>query len=142
MTDAVGLTGTEAMRMVAAQAREDRRIPMTERENRKKNFDLLAMGELLLRLSPPGNDRITRGDTFEKHIGGAELNVAAGVSLLGLRTGMISEIPDSAIGEFAKTRSAIWGSATITWSGIVMRMRDSGYTITRAPAIRENPGGL
>ena len=27
---------------------------MTERENRKKNFDLLAMGELLLRLSPPG----------------------------------------------------------------------------------------
>lgn len=77
---------------------------MTERENRKKNFDLLAMGELLLRLSPPGNDRITRGDTFEKHIGGAELNVAAGVSLLGLRTGMISEIPDSAIGEFAKNK--------------------------------------
>ena len=77
---------------------------MTEREKRKKNFDLLAMGELLLRLSPPGNDRITRGDTFEKHIGGAELNVAAGVSLLGLRTGMISEIPDSAIGEFAKNK--------------------------------------
>lgn len=25
---------------------------MTERENRKKNFDLLAMGELLLRLDP------------------------------------------------------------------------------------------
>ena len=77
---------------------------MTEREKRKKNFDVLAMGELLLRLSPPGNDRITRGDTFEKHIGGAELNVAAGVSLLGLRTGMISEIPDSAIGEFAKNK--------------------------------------
>ena len=77
---------------------------MTERENREKNFDLLAMGELLLRLSPPNNERITRGDIFEKHIGGAELNVAAGVSLLGLRTGMISKIPDSAIGEFAKNK--------------------------------------
>ena len=77
---------------------------MTEREDRKKNFDLLAMGELLLRLSPPNNERITRGDIFEKHIGGAELNVAAGVSLLGLRTGMISKIPDSAIGEFAKNK--------------------------------------
>lgn len=77
---------------------------MTGRESHRENFDLLAMGELLLRLSPPGNDRITRGDVFEKHIGGAELNVAAGVSLLGLRTGMISEIPDSAIGEFAKNK--------------------------------------
>lgn len=70
----------------------------------KKTFDLLAMGELLLRLSPPNNERITRGDVFEKHIGGAELNVAAGVSLLGLHTGMISRIPDTEIGEFAKNK--------------------------------------
>lgn len=70
----------------------------------KKTFDLLAMGELLLRLSPPNNERIMRGDVFEKHMGGAELNVASGVSLLGLHTGMISKIPDSAIGDFAKNK--------------------------------------
>lgn len=68
----------------------------------KKEFDLLALGELLLRLSPPNNERIVRGDIFEKHIGGAELNVVSGVSLLGLRTGMISKLPANAIGTYAK----------------------------------------
>ena len=56
----------------------------------EKQFDLLALGEILLRLSPPNNERIVRGDLFEKQVGGAELNVVSGVSLLGLRTGMIS----------------------------------------------------
>ena len=41
----------------------------------KKEFDLLALGELLLRLSPPNNERIVRGETLQKQAGGAELNV-------------------------------------------------------------------
>ncbi len=77
--------------------------------NREKKFDLLAMGELLLRLSPCNNERIATCDVFEKHIGGAELNVASGVSLLGLRTGIISRIPDSAIGQFAKNKIRFLG---------------------------------
>ena len=57
-----------------------------ERGNRwnmedKRTFDLLTLGQLLLRLSPPGNERLVRGDTFEKQVGGAELNVAVGVAL-------------------------------------------------------------
>ncbi|MBR2529135.1 MAG: sugar kinase [Blautia sp.] len=70
----------------------------------KKDFDLLALGEALLRLSPPGNERIERGDVFEKRIGGAELNVVSGVSQLGLRTGLISKLPDNLLGAFAKNR--------------------------------------
>lgn len=70
----------------------------------KKEFDLLSLGEILLRLSPPNNERIVRGDTFEKQVGGAELNVVSGVSLLGLRTGIISKIPSSNIGVFAKNK--------------------------------------
>ena len=42
-----------------------------------KEFDLLALGEILLRLSPPNNERIVRGDVFEKQVGGAELNAGA-----------------------------------------------------------------
>lgn len=30
----------------------------------KKEFDLLALGELLLRLSPPNNERISNGEIF------------------------------------------------------------------------------
>ena len=39
-----------------------------------KDFDLLSFGEILLRLSPPNNERIVRGETFQKQVGGAELN--------------------------------------------------------------------
>ena len=46
----------------------------------KRNFDLLTLGQVLLRLSPPNNDRLVRGDTFVKQVGGAELNVAVGVA--------------------------------------------------------------
>ena len=75
----------------------------------KKEFDLLSLGEILLRLSPPDNERIVRGDVFEKQVGGAELNVASGVSLLGLRSGIISRIPDSSIGVFAKNKIRFCG---------------------------------
>ena len=75
----------------------------------KKEFDLLSLGEILLRLSPPNNERIVRGETFEKQVGGAELNVASGVSLLGLRSGIISRIPDSSIGVFAKNKIRFCG---------------------------------
>ena len=49
----------------------------------KKAFDLLSLGEVLLRLSPPSNERLVRGETLQKQVGGAELNVVSGVSLLG-----------------------------------------------------------
>lgn len=75
----------------------------------KKEFDLLSLGEILLRLSPPDNERIVRGDVFEKQVGGAELNVVSGVSLLGLRSGIISRIPDTSIGIFAKNKIRFCG---------------------------------
>lgn len=70
----------------------------------KKDFDLITLGEIMLRLSSPSNGRIQRSDTFEKHAGGAELNVASGVSLLGLRAGIISKLPDSDLGTYVKNR--------------------------------------
>ncbi len=58
----------------------------------------------MLRLNPPVNQRIMRTDSFEKHAGGAELNVASGVSLLGLRTGIITRLPQNELGVFIKNR--------------------------------------
>lgn len=70
----------------------------------KKDFDLLALGELLLRLSPPVNDRIVLSDSFQKQVGGAELNVVSGVSLLGLHTGIISKLPANDLGMYVKNK--------------------------------------
>ena len=75
----------------------------------KKPFDLLSLGEVLLRLSPPGSERLVRGDLLQKQAGGAELNVVSGVSLLGLRTGIISKLPANDIGTYAKNRIRFCG---------------------------------
>lgn len=67
-------------------------------------YDLITLGEIMLRLSPPGYERMSRGEVFDKRAGGSELNVAAGVAHLGLRTGIISKLPDNSIGAFIKNR--------------------------------------
>lgn len=38
----------------------------------KRNFDLITLGQMLLRLSSPGNERLARSDVFEKNVGGAD----------------------------------------------------------------------
>ena len=77
--------------------------------NEKRSFDLLSLGEILLRLSPPGNERIVSGPTFQKQVGGAELNVVSGASLLGLRTGIISKLPANSLGTYAKNQVRFCG---------------------------------
>ena len=78
-------------------------------EIKGRTFDLLTLGQVLLRLSPPDNDRLSRGDTFVKQVGGAELNVAVGASLLGLHTGVISKLPSHDIGSFMKGKIRSFG---------------------------------
>lgn len=75
----------------------------------RRNFDLLALGELLLRLSPVNNERLVRGETLHESAGGAELNVVSGASLLGLHTGIISKLPANDIGTFIKNRIRFCG---------------------------------
>ena len=58
----------------------------------KRPFDALGLGEVMLRLSPSGKERINQGQTFEKTAGGSELNVVSGISILGRRSGMIALI--------------------------------------------------
>ncbi len=68
----------------------------------KKEFDVLSLGELLLRLSPPANERMSRGGSFAKQVGGAELNAITGAAMLGLRCGIISKLPANDLGTFVK----------------------------------------
>ena len=75
----------------------------------KRNFDLITLGQILLRLSPLGNERLARSDVFEKNVGGAELNVAVGASLLGLHTGIISRLPSHDIGQYVKATVRSYG---------------------------------
>ena len=71
---------------------------------KKKAFDLLTLGEILLRLSTPINGRLAQGDTLMKHLGGAELNIASEIGQLGLKTAMISKIPNNLLAAFIKNQ--------------------------------------
>ena len=75
----------------------------------ERPFDLLSLGELLLRLSPAGNERLVRGDSFQKQVGGAELNVAVGASLMGLHTGVVTKLPAHDMGNFVKNKVRSYG---------------------------------
>ena len=98
----------------------------------KNSFDLITFGEIMLRLSPPRHARIVDGDIFEKRAGGAELNVASGVALLGLRTGIVSKLPQNELGTFIKEYPM-----TI-WSTMIRRTQDSVSTTTRWAPLRES----
>ena len=98
---------------------------------------MLALGEVLLRLSPEGNERLTQGTRFEKQLGGAELNVAVGAANLGL-TGIISKIPSHAIGNYAKGRSEETVLTRITWLEMTVQIPDWEFTITNMAQILVN----
>lgn len=66
------------------------------------NIDLICSGEILLRLSPVNNELLIQGTLFEKNLGGAEFNVAAGVSSLGIKSTLITKLPNNDLGKYAK----------------------------------------
>lgn len=79
--------------------------------NGNRPFKVLGMGEVMLRLSPEGKERISYSETFEKRAGGSELNVAAGISMLGMRTGIITKLPRGEIGKFIKHKIRFTGTS-------------------------------
>ncbi len=60
--------------------------------------DLVAIGEVMLRLSIPSPERIETARQLDVQVGGAEANVAAACARLGLRTAWISAVPSNAWG--------------------------------------------
>ena len=59
---------------------------------------ILCLGEVLLRLSPPGKQLLLQSPAFEAHVGGAEANVAVALSKLGHASAMVSSLPDNPLG--------------------------------------------
>lgn len=91
---------------------------------KEAEFDVMGLGEVMLRLSPPGKERLSQSETLEKRAGGAELNVVSGISQLGLRTGIMTKLPKGGIGSFVKNK--------IRYSGT----SDDGIVYDASPAAR------
>ena len=61
-------------------------------------YDLMSLGECMVRLSPPGHGRIEFANMLEVWVGGGEYNVAYALSRLGLKTGFLSRLVDNPVG--------------------------------------------
>jgi 2-dehydro-3-deoxygluconokinase len=69
------------------------------------SLDLLALGECMIRLSPPGHQRIELTPLFEAYAGGGEYNVAYALARYGLRTGWVSRLVDNPLGQFIRNHA-------------------------------------
>lgn len=76
---------------------------------KEKEFAMLSFGEVMMRLSPTGRERIGQSEMFVKNAGGAELNVVSSVARLGLRTGLITKLPDNLIGRYIRNQLRSYG---------------------------------
>ena len=72
-------------------------------------FDLLSLGECMIRLSPPGHQRIELTSYFEAYAGGGEYNVSYALARYGMRTGWVSRLVDNPLGAFIKNHARTSG---------------------------------
>lgn len=62
---------------------------------------IVTFGEIMLRLSPPGFERLLQSPSLEATFGGGEANVAASLAHFGLDSCYVTSLPAHAIGEAA-----------------------------------------
>ena len=62
---------------------------------------VVTLGEIMLRLSPPGNERFMQATSFDINYGGGEANVAVSLANYGHSVKFVSKVPNNAIGECA-----------------------------------------
>ena len=62
---------------------------------------VVTMGEIMLRLSTPGNEKFIQADEFDVCYGGGEANVAVSLANYGHDAEFVTKVPDNPIGECA-----------------------------------------
>jgi len=72
-------------------------------------YDMVSLGECMIRLSPPGHDRIEFSPYLEVWVGGGEYNVSYALSRLGLHTAWIGGLNDSPMGKIVMNHARAVG---------------------------------
>ncbi|MDH5507179.1 MAG: sugar kinase [Anaerolineae bacterium] len=81
-------------------------------------YDVVTFGEAMIRLSPPGQQRIEQSNQLEIAVGGAELSVAAGAARMGLNAAWVSRLPENPLGRMIANKGREFGVDTgeILWA--------------------------
>lgn len=73
---------------------------------------VLTLGELLLRLSPTGNERFVQADRFSARYGGSEANVAVALVTYGVDSTFATKLPSNPLGQAAVNHLRRYGVDT------------------------------
>lgn len=81
-------------------------------------YDVVTFGEAMIRLSPPGFQRLEQTRQIDLQVGGAELNTAAGLARLGRSTSWVSRLTNNSLGHLIANRAREAGVATdhVLWT--------------------------
>jgi 2-dehydro-3-deoxygluconokinase len=77
--------------------------------DQETEFDVLSLGECMIRLSPPGHQRIELTPVLEAYAGGGEYNVTYALARYGMRTSWIARLVDNPLGQFIKNHARASG---------------------------------
>lgn len=84
-------------------------MALTIKSKTETQFDVLSLGECMIRLSPPGHQRIELTPYFEAYAGGGEYNVTYALARYGMRTSWVSRLVDNPLGHFIKNHARASG---------------------------------
>ena len=81
-------------------------------------YDVVTFGEAMIRLSPSHFQRLEQATGLDLNVGGAELNVAVGVTRFGMKSAWVSKLPKNGLGYLVRNRAQEFGidCSHIVWS--------------------------
>jgi 2-dehydro-3-deoxygluconokinase len=86
-----------------------------------QTYDVVALGETMLRFSPDGNERLEQAANLHVHVGGSESNTAVGLARLGHKVAWLSRLTDNPLG---RTVASAIRSQGVDVSHVVWTNRD------------------
>jgi len=115
-------------------------MPLKIRPAKDCEFDQMSLGETMIRLSPPGKNRLEYAGVMEVWVGGGEYNTSYGLARLGMRTGWISRQVDNPLGRLVINHARAVGVDT---SEVVMVQYDGvGRADRQGLCFGENGQGI
>jgi 2-dehydro-3-deoxygluconokinase len=81
-------------------------------------YDVITLGETMIRLTPPGLQRLEHTSTLEVEVGGTESNLAIGLARLGLKVLWLSRLTANPLGRLIANTIAGYGVDTsrVVWT--------------------------
>ncbi len=73
---------------------------------------VITFGEIMLRLKPPGKERLLQSPQLEATFGGGEANVALALAQFGIDVCLVTALPDNSLGEACVGELQRWGVDT------------------------------